>query len=110
MKGDYIDVVACKHDGCDKIYLFAAPSWETLREGSEVIVDTASGNQKVKVVSTNTMANDPNDSDTKFLMLVSGATWPLKRVLSRVETRDLDWLDYEDEENETENLENETEE
>lgn len=108
MKREYLDIVVCKHDGCDKPFLFAAPAWSYLRAGAEVIVDTSNGKQKAKVVEVRLLYNDPDDQEVKFLLSATGATWPLKRVVSQIITTDLDWSTYE--ENETENLENEMEE
>ena len=98
MQRDYIDLVVCKHKDSDKRYLFRAPAWSSLEEGQDVIVETSNGLEPAIVVTVNTFDNDCKDTDTQFILKSMGATWPLKKVVSKIVVKELDYRDYEKEE------------
>ena len=101
MAKDYIDYVVCKHEGSNARFLFRAPAWSYLEEGQKVIVETKKGPQTATVVCSYTDDNDPEDKGVKFKLASMGATWPLKKILSKIVVHELDYSGYEDDEEET---------
>lgn len=92
----YIDLVLCKHENCDRLFLFQAPSWTTeLDKNSVVIVDTQNGEQIAHVMEKITV--DAYSKEFEFIIKASGAYLPLRKVLSIIEYKS---LDYEEDANE----------
>lgn len=89
----FIDLVLCKHEGVDKVYLFRAPAFSYV--GDDVIVETERGEQPAKVVETYSI--DTDSKAYRFIVEAAGAYEPLKRVLKEVSYRT---LKYEEEEHE----------
>ena len=92
---NYVDLVVCKHDGCDAHFLFQAPAWSGLEEGDLVIVY---GDQKATVMNKITV--DPTSEEYDFIVDATNAIKPLKRVLKKVTFRD---FVYEEVDNEQSN-------
>ena len=90
----YVDFVICKHDGCEKKYLFYAPAFSHLDKGEMVTVDTARGEQMVTVVSSMTVEKTDKRA-IDFIMESMNAPSEVKRVLSKVH---FSKYDYEEEE------------
>ena len=89
----YIDLVLCKHENCDRLFLFQAPSWtRKLDKNSVVIVDTKHGEQIAHVVEKITI--DAYSDEFEFIVKSSGASLPLRKVLSIIEYK---LLEYEEE-------------
>lgn len=108
---DYIDLVACKHEGSNKVYLFRAPGFLRLEPGTDVIVETKNGDKTATVISSMTVENDENDSEVKFAVSTLNATWPLTKVKSKVRVVDIIYDDEDDVVEETnESIETESEE
>lgn len=78
----YIDLVLCKVEGETKAELFQAPRFSHLKAGDDVLVDTAYGEKHAKVI--NSMSVDPEYEEHRFILDATGATEPLKRVLSQI--------------------------
>lgn len=98
----YIDLVLCKHDKNDNNFLFYAPAWSRLEKDDEVIVDTKYGESKAVVVDKVTV--DKTSEEYEFIVKATGATTPLRKVLSKVLYREFDYdFDYEEETEEKEN-------
>jgi len=85
----YIDLVLCKHDGNNNNFLFYAPAWSNLKEGDRVIVNTQYGESDAVVVATNCV--EYKDDDYNFIIKATGATKPLRKVLKKVEYRELNY-------------------
>lgn len=90
---NYIDYVVCKHDESDKPYLFVAPAWSYLEPGDRVNVETKKGITQATVIASYTDTNDM-DAVVNMFVAASGASWPLKRVVSKVIVKEMDWTDY----------------
>ena len=78
---NYVRLVACRHDGNDKPYLFEAPADSYIEDGTEVLVETRRGNQRATVIGSQ-FAEVGSDM-YNFLLEVSGAKLPLKHVLGK---------------------------
>lgn len=92
----YVDLVTCKQE--HGIWLFYAPAFSYLHEGQELVVDTQCGEQPATVISAYTVEKD---SDLyNFIIKATGATLPLKKVLSKVNYKK---LEYEEETDGTDN-------
>lgn len=95
MINDYIDLVVCKHEGCDKAFLFIAPAFSYLSEGTRVIVATKYGEKEAIVQASASVRKDSTEFAT--ITAAAGAYEPLQRVLYKVRR---DALEYkEDAEN-----------
>ena len=66
---------------------------EDIQAGDKVIVDTRKGRQSVKVIGTATM--DIDSEGFKLLCAATGATLPLKKVLKRYTTIDMEYTSTE---------------
>lgn len=94
---DYIDLVICKHANSDHPYIFKAPAWSYLKKGDDVIVETKRGEQPAKVERVYTV--DTTDSDEfEFILMASGVTTPLRKVLKKIEYKEFEYDDEEDSE------------
>lgn len=87
----FVDFVLCKHvDSLDgHIYLFYAPAFSGLKKGDRVIVDTKHGEQSAEVKGIETV-------DTKlpvydFILTAAGATKPLRKVISLVINKEMEY-------------------
>ncbi len=74
-------IVFVKHNGCDKIFLFAVPSWNTIKKGTNVLVETMYGNKEAVCV-TESFFCDPHTVDC--IIQATGAYTPLKNVIGVV--------------------------
>ena len=93
----YIDLVICKmSDNVIHPSVFRAPAWSHLDEGEKVIVETDKGETEATVVRSYTI--EKNSAEMDFIMVASGTTLPLKKVLKKVKYLDFEYK--EDEENE----------
>ena len=80
---EYVDFVLCKHEGCDKPYLFHAPAFSHLEKGDLVTVETSKGEQMVMVIAS--MSVQKNDMDAiDFIMNATRADSDVKKVLKKV--------------------------
>lgn len=93
-----VTFVVCKHDECDKNFLFYAPSFEHLKNGDKVIVDTKYGEQTANVV---TACNGFTDSDVEESLrtLCGTGNRELKRVVGKFNFVKFDYT-YDDKEGE----------
>ena len=94
-KQTFFDFVLCKHDGCDKPFLFRAPKFSNLEYGDRVIVETKNGEAIASVIACESFA----DSETKtidLIMKASQANDHVCKVLARI-------VPYEYREEESEN-------
>lgn len=90
----YIDLVLCKHENCDRLFLFQAPPWsKKLVKNNVVIVDTKNGEQTAHIVGVITV--DAYSDEFEFIIKASGASLPLRKVLSIIEYKPL-YYDEED--------------
>lgn len=94
---EYIDLVVCKHDNNPKAFIFRAPAWSNLQKGDLVIVETKSGEKEAIVERSYTTNKSSEELD--FILVSSGASVPLKKVLKKVTYKN---LVYEDEDRENE--------
>ena len=82
-----IGLALCKHDGCERGYLFQMPRYERLAEGDRVIVETKNGEKEAEVLK---VATTYTDEDLYHMILLSyGAHEPLKKVLRKVMEKEL---------------------
>ena len=74
----YIDLVLCKQRNGQ--FLFYAPAWSHLEEGTDVELDTKYGVQRGEVLKSVTVEQGSKEFD--FVIMATNATLPLKRVLA----------------------------
>lgn len=86
---NFIDLVVCKHSANDNAYVFQAPAFSLLRKGDKVIVETKQGEQMAEVERVYTARNSGEELD--FILIASGATLPLKRVLKKVTYKEFEY-------------------
>lgn len=80
---EYIDLVICKHGNNPNAFIFQAPEWSTLKAGDKVIVETKKGEAEATVERVYTV-NTTDKEEFEFIMMASGASLPLKKVLKKV--------------------------
>lgn len=80
---NYIDLVICKHEGCEHPFLYQAPAWSNLKKGDLVIVDTECG-EEYAIVERSYTVDITNTSQFEFILLSAGVDVPLKKVLQKV--------------------------
>lgn len=97
MKG-FIQLVLVKHHSDNRAFLFLAPKW-TVEVGQEVKVETANGIQKGRVIFEDDFDLENMDRIMKVVE-ANGATWPLKRVVSVIEEKPIDWSKHDKEQEE----------
>lgn len=85
----FIDLVLCKHMVDPRQYLFYAPAFSCLQKDDQVVVDTVRGNQTATVINSVTV--DVDTEDYRFILDATNATLPLKRVISKVAYRELEY-------------------
>lgn len=91
----YIDLVFCKRRKGEKGFLAQAPAWSLdLKEDDEVLVDTSKNPERAIVEAHITM--EIESDKYYFLLLATGATLPLPRILGKY---NFNKLTYENEEN-----------
>jgi len=90
---NYIDLVTCKHPNSDRTFIFYAPAWTHLKCGTDVIVETKKGNQPAKVMDSVTVEEHSDIYD--FIIKLSKATLPLKRIMRVIEYRDIEYKEEE---------------
>jgi len=95
---NYVDLVLViftsdVNDKRSKRYLFEAPGFAHIQDGSKVICNVKDGTETGWVVSSYTV--DKNSEEYNFMCECTSATLPLKRIKSKI--REIE-LDYEDEE------------
>ena len=84
---EYIDLVICKHGNNPNAFIFQAPEWSALKTGDKVIVENKKGESEATVERVYTV-NTKDREEFEFIMMASGATLPLKKVLKKVTYRD----------------------
>ena len=100
MKTKFVKFVLCKHLSTDnRCFLFYAPWLSGINKGDAVIVDTKNGEKNAIVVSTAVVSKDDKDL-IDLIMNATGSSTEVKRVISKVTYMDLDYSDYEEENNE----------
>ena len=82
-----IGLALCKHDGSNGKFLFQMPRYGNLKPGDLVVVETKHGEQDARVIQTATTYT--TDDEYKMLIAATGATLPLKKVLRKVEFKEL---------------------
>ena len=70
-----------------KPYLFQTPRYSRLDPGDHVIVETRHGEEEANIIETATVYD--TDDEYKMLLAATGVTLPLKKVLRKVELREL---------------------
>jgi hypothetical protein len=95
---EYKDYVLCKLEESDKPYLFYAPRWSHIKDGSDVIVETKDGEKPAKVMCSITLG-DNEENAIEFITKATGATI-IKKVLRVMSFKELDYSEYEEAENE----------
>ena len=94
MRKDYVDFVLCNHEGSEKNYLFYAPAFSGIQKGNQVVVDTKNGTKVVNVVSVATVPRD-NLQFIDFIMNATGADNDVKKVISVIQYREMDYSEEE---------------
>lgn len=92
---DYLDLVVCKHDSSDHPFIFRAPACSYLKKGDRVIVETKHGEKMATVERCYT--TDKVGEELDFILIASGATVPLRKVLKKVTYKEYEYEDEEDE-------------
>ena len=88
-----IGLALCKHDGCERGYLFQMPQYGNLDEGDRVIVETRNGEKEAVVLSAATVYD--TDDGYQMILKASGAHEPLRKVLRKIIYKE---FTYEDDE------------
>lgn len=89
-----------------KSFVFRAPAWSNLFKGDKVIVETRKGESEAIVEKAMTV--DISDEDEfEFILIASGVTLPLKKVLKKVIYREFEY-EKEVSEDEEKRLDSET--
>lgn len=83
----YIDLVYCIY--CGQKYLFRAPFCTGLREGDSVMIETNLGIRQATVKAS--ASTRDNGELYEFILKMAGATHPLKRAISVMNERELDY-------------------
>lgn len=86
---NYIDIVLVKHTETGRPFLFQAP-FNSVHAGDTVICETMHSEQSGVVVESQSVL--AGSETYNFAVLAACASEPLKRVLAKVQTRDL-WAD-----------------
>ena len=82
-----IGIALCRHDTSTRGYLFQMPRYANLNAGDRVIVETKNGEKDAVILETlNTYVDD---ADYRMILLATGAHEPLRKVLRKVEEREL---------------------
>ena len=84
---EYVDIVVVDTQFGKRV--FEAPAWTHLKEGDRVTVDTRAGIVDGTVLGSNTVAG--NSDEYEFIFIISDATRPLRRVISKVTERKLEY-------------------
>lgn len=87
---EYVDLIAVKKD--EKTSLFRAPAWSDIKQGDKVIVETDAGEEIATVEGVFSARTDDEFHELDFILVVSGASLPLKKVLAKAT-----YLTYEEE-------------
>ena len=85
---NYFDFVLVELEGGSKPYLFRAPAWSYFECGDLVIVDTCNGEQTATVLSSITVSADEK-KEIDFIMRATRADTDVKKVLKKVEFKEL---------------------
>lgn len=94
---DYIDLVICKHANSDHPYIFKAPAWSNLNAGDDVFVETKHG-EKIATVERKYTVDTTDNDEFEFILMASGVTTPLRKVLKKIEYKEFEYDDEEDSE------------
>lgn len=86
-----IGIALCRHDTSTRGYLFQMPRYANLNAGDRVIVETKNGEKDAVILET--LNTYTSDNDYRMALLASGAQEPLKKVLRKVEERELTYSD-----------------
>lgn len=86
-----IGIALCKHDGCERSYLFQVPRYGNLKAGDRVIVETKNGEKEAVIQGTANIYTC--DVEYHLILLATGAHEPLKRILRKVEETELRYDD-----------------
>ena len=88
---NYIDLVLVKHqEDSEQYWLFQAPRWSHLAEGTEVLCDTKIGKTRGFVVASCTV--EPDSAECEMMKLACGAT-ELRKILGTIKFKELDYSD-----------------
>ena len=87
---DFIDLVICKLDSNHNLSIFRAPAWSYLSKGEKVLVETKKGEAEATVEKTYTV-DVTNKNAFDFILMASGVSLPLRKVLKRIIFIDLDY-------------------
>ena len=81
---DYIGIVPVTFDefGSGKVYLFECKPWKTIKEGEYVMVEEG----KFAKAVADVLSISTTSENYKWIVQVSGAKHPLKRIVGRVMT------------------------
>ena len=90
----YIDLVLATHSKDGKKFLFQAPRFSGIKPKDELVVETVLG--RVTAMAVCSVTVDSDSDMMNFAVVASGATLPLKKVVSARCYYDKD-LVYEDE-------------
>lgn len=93
----YIDLVLCKHPSLDRLVLFKAPAFTSLKEGDRVMVEGGIlGHTDVEVVKSLTI--DENSEQMEFILTAIDLVIPVRKVLSKLTFEDLAWEEEKEDE------------
>ena len=76
----------------EKPSLYSAPAWSNIKQGDKVIVETDAGESLETVEGVFSARTDDEFHELDFILVVSGASLPLKKVLAKAT-----YLTYEEE-------------
>jgi len=96
MENKYIEAVLAKPDGSDKICLFGAPRGTYLRKGDRITIEPKNGEIMATVVASKPYW-DIKSENFGMLMAATEATFPLRRVLSKIQVVDIEYGEEEKE-------------
>lgn len=91
----YIDLVLVMFPSNKRPYLFQAPGFSRIKTGDKLIVENADGKAEGYVLGVNSV--QPDCEDFEFAVTACQATLPLKRVISKIEYRMMEYGGKEDE-------------
>ena len=87
---NYFDFVLCKHEHCDKPFLFYAPAFSGLKRHDLVMVETFDGEKFAEVMACTTLSDDEKET-IDLIMRATGAQTEMRKVLSKVAFLDFDF-------------------
>lgn len=75
----YITLCVCRRKDSDKLYLFKAPTFKGIKDGTMAVVDTNLGEQEMVVLASCTVEKDSKEFET--IMTLAHEYGELKKVI-----------------------------